>query len=203
MLRVGSLSYSEIAERVGCCIDTVSFVRKLYDIEHIPINNFEKTSITVEQYTLDGKYVQSFKSFREAGRWLIANGHAKQSYDGGVSQHIGSVCMGKRKSCVWVSLEKINLTSRTSRNHVVVVVKYPKLPPFIRIFQVQFLATTHSGFCTFSPFSKMFTFSKHTANINFLPDKEKNKGLEFSYYTAKYITIFLVRQPIRIRRKKR
>lgn len=98
MLRVGSLSYSEIAERVGCCIDTVSFVRKLYGIEHIPTNNFEKTGITVEQYTLDGEYVQSFKSFREAGRWLIANGYAKQSYDGGVSQHIGSVCMGKRKS---------------------------------------------------------------------------------------------------------
>lgn len=97
LLGVGGLSYAKIAERVGCCVDTVSFVRKLYNIKHIPSNNSENTSIAVEQYTLDEEYVQSFRSFREAGRWLIANGYTKQTYDGGVSQHIGLVCMGRRK----------------------------------------------------------------------------------------------------------
>lgn len=90
-------TFQEVADIIGCCVDVVSFVNKKYNINHEPENNFVKTSKKVNQYDKQGNYIQSFKSYAEAARWLETNGYVKGHLNG-VRGHIGEVCKGKRKS---------------------------------------------------------------------------------------------------------
>ena len=46
---------------VGCCNDTVTFVSKKYHIEYLP----DRNRIPVEQYDLEGHYIQSFSSYKK------------------------------------------------------------------------------------------------------------------------------------------
>lgn len=95
--------YREIADMVGCCSDTVSFVAKKYDIDYIPEQPWEKRCVPVEQYDLEGHYIQSFNSCNEATRWLFENELLPKA-SGGAASHIGQVVNGKRKTAygfVW------------------------------------------------------------------------------------------------------
>ena len=89
--------YREIADMVGCCSDTVSFVAKKYDIDYIPEQPWEKRCVPVEQYDLEGHYIQSFNSCGEATRWLFENELLSKA-SGGAASHIGQVVNGKRKT---------------------------------------------------------------------------------------------------------
>lgn len=96
-LLIEGRKYQEIADMVGCCLDTVAFVNKKYQIGHVPRNNYKERSIPVEQYDLEGNYIQSFPSYAEAARWLFENGRVPH-LKGGIKSHIGLVVKGKQKT---------------------------------------------------------------------------------------------------------
>ena len=69
--------YQEVSDIVGCCYDTVRFVAKKYNIDYIAEPPTAKLCIPVEQYDLDGHYIQSFNSFSDAARWLFENKYTR------------------------------------------------------------------------------------------------------------------------------
>lgn len=90
-------TYQEVADEIGCCVDTVSFVGKKYNLKHKPRNNFVSLSKPVMQYDKNGNYIQSFDSYTDAARWLEDNCYVSGSLRG-VASHIGEVCSGRRKT---------------------------------------------------------------------------------------------------------
>lgn len=88
---------SEICKILGCCPDTVIKVAKINNIPLTIINPFDLTKKSVEQYTKNGIYVQTFNSYAEAARWLQEQGVVQKNLNG-VRGHIGDVCNGKRKT---------------------------------------------------------------------------------------------------------
>lgn len=92
LLREGR-KHKEVMNIVGCCSDTVTFVSKKYHIDYIP----ERNRIPVEQYDLEGHYIQSFSSYREASRWIIENNYTSDTSCRGVRSHILKVANGKQK----------------------------------------------------------------------------------------------------------
>lgn len=83
----------EVMDIVGCCYDTVRFVIKKYNIDYI---REQKNACPVEQYDLDGHYIQSFGSCSEAARWLFKNKYTS-SPGGDAGTHIAAVIRGKQK----------------------------------------------------------------------------------------------------------
>ena len=71
----------------------VTFVSKKYHIDYIP----ERNRIPVEQYDLEGHYIQSFSSYREASRWIIENNYTSDTSCRGVRSHILKVANRKQK----------------------------------------------------------------------------------------------------------
>ena len=99
LLKAGKTT-EEIVEIIGCCKDTIYKVAR--NCGHIfpPSRTQEKIkqkSIKVYQYDLSGNYIQSFNSYMDASRWLLASGKIKNN-SGSVRTHIGEVCNGKRKT---------------------------------------------------------------------------------------------------------
>ena len=63
--------------------------------------------IKVNQYDLDGNFIQSFESYAEAARWLENNNYVNGNLNG-VRAKIGEVCRGKRKTAykfIWRNSE--------------------------------------------------------------------------------------------------
>ena len=63
--------------------------------------------IKVNQYDLDGNFIQSFESYAEAARWLENNNYVNGNLNG-VRAKIGEVCQGKRKTAykfIWRNSE--------------------------------------------------------------------------------------------------
>ena len=83
----------EVMDIVGCCYDTVRFVIKKYNIDYI---RKQKNACPVEQYDLDGHYIQSFDSCSEAARWLFKNKYTS-SPGSDAGTHIAAVIRGKQK----------------------------------------------------------------------------------------------------------
>ena len=48
---------------------------------------------------LQGNYIRSFDSIREAAKFMISKKNKNISNGGGYSSHISSVCRGNRKTC--------------------------------------------------------------------------------------------------------
>lgn len=96
LLREGR-KYQEVADVVGCCLGTVAFVNKKYRIGYVPENHWTERSIPVEQYDLDGHYIQSFNSCGDATRWLFENKYTS-SASTSAHTHIMEVARGKRKT---------------------------------------------------------------------------------------------------------
>lgn len=96
LLREGR-KYQEVADVVGCCLSTVAFVNKKYRIGYVPENHWTERSIPVEQYDLDGHYIQSFNSCGDATRWLFENKYTS-SASTSAHTHIMEVARGKRKT---------------------------------------------------------------------------------------------------------
>lgn len=88
--------YQEISDTVGCCYDTVRFVAKKFNIDYIAEPPNAKQCVPVEQYDLEGHYIQSFNSCGEAARWLFENKYTRSECNG-VYTHITDVLRGKHK----------------------------------------------------------------------------------------------------------
>lgn len=89
--------YQEIMGIEGCCLDTVAFVNKKFNIGYTQERYWTKRSFPIEQCDLDGNYIQSFNSCSEAARWLFENKYTS-STSGGIVTHITTVVKGKRKT---------------------------------------------------------------------------------------------------------
>lgn len=102
LLRKGR-RYQEVSDIVGCCYDTVIFVAKKYNIDYIVGPPTAKPCIPVEQYDLEGHYIQSFNSCSDAARWLFENKHTR-SVGREANTHIADALRGKYKTAygfVW------------------------------------------------------------------------------------------------------
>ena len=94
----------QVAEIIGCSVDTVSIVAKEYHIKvqskgHLNVNQKK----AVSQYDKNGNLIQIFESIADAARWLYEQGKVP-SLNGGVRTNISRVCQNKRKSAykyVW------------------------------------------------------------------------------------------------------
>lgn len=82
-------SSGQVAQKVGCSVDTVTNVLKAHGIQ--PRGHSNK----VNQYDLEGNYLRTFDSTTLAEQWLIENGYTKSKK---AHAHITEVCKGKRPS---------------------------------------------------------------------------------------------------------
>ena len=87
---------NEVARRMGISSDTVSIVLKNNNIERLksPEVAALATGKVVNQYSLEGEYLQSFPSAKAAAESL---GKISPTSNG-ASSHISDVCRGKRKT---------------------------------------------------------------------------------------------------------
>lgn len=87
---------NEVARRMGISSDTVHTILKSNNVEII--KNSEVSARVagkiINQYSLDGKYIQSFPSAKAAAESL----GKISSTSNGASSHISDVCRGKRKT---------------------------------------------------------------------------------------------------------
>jgi group I intron endonuclease len=92
----------EIIKIIGCSSDVVRKIAKIKGIEleqpkKSLQNKMKEGKISVDQYDLKEKFLQTFESYAEAARWLEKNGYVKGNLSG-VRTKIGEVCTGKRKT---------------------------------------------------------------------------------------------------------
>ena len=95
-----SKNCEEAAIKIGCCVDTVRIVAKLYGIDVHYDNEYKlllKDSCkSVLQYDKDGNLLNEFSSTVCAGDYIAKLKHINLS--SGIRGHICSVCNGKRKT---------------------------------------------------------------------------------------------------------
>ena len=93
---------NEIALKYGCDKHTVTDALRLYNID-TKKNNLDRQKHLVHQYDKQGNYIQSFESYREAARYLIANSETTAKITS-IATNIGRVVKGERKTAegyVW------------------------------------------------------------------------------------------------------
>lgn len=83
-------SQKQVAEKIGCCDDTISKILKAHNV---PIRGGNTRKI--DQFDKAGNYVQSFFGSIEAAKWLVENGLAKSTYS---KRHITDCCNKKIKA---------------------------------------------------------------------------------------------------------
>ena len=93
---------AEVARRLGIDVSTVRSILHSNNIEIIPVGLASAivTGKVVNQYDLQGNYIQSFVSAKAAAESL----NKITSTSNGASSHISDVCRGKRKTAygyVW------------------------------------------------------------------------------------------------------
>lgn len=101
LLKQGMLTL-DICKMIGCCQDTVYKVSKNSGIpltieKNNLANEMQKSKKSIEQYSLQEEYIQTFESCMDASRWLFKNGYCK-TLNGGVRSHISDAAKGKRKT---------------------------------------------------------------------------------------------------------
>lgn len=93
------LTMKQTAAKVGCCVDTVSKVIKIYGIQkhkqYTGSCNQPKSIIQLDKET--GEVLKVFNTVSEAALWLAENGYAKTN-NGGVRQKISHCANGKLKT---------------------------------------------------------------------------------------------------------
>lgn len=77
-----------------------SSVQRILKLKNIEIVQFGQTKKPVSQYTLEGIFIQTFDSRREAANWIIENHYTDTKIDGSstVANKISLVCRNKRKT---------------------------------------------------------------------------------------------------------
>lgn len=87
---------NEVARRMGISSDTVHIILKSNNVEILKNSEVSArvTGKIINQYSLDGEYIQSFPSAKAAAESL----GKISSTSNGASSHISDVCRGKRKT---------------------------------------------------------------------------------------------------------
>lgn len=87
---------NEVARRMGISSDTIHTILKSNNVEIIKNSEVSArvTGKIINQYSLDGEYIQSFPSAKSAAESL----GKISSTSKGASSHISDVCRGKRKT---------------------------------------------------------------------------------------------------------
>lgn len=98
IIKLYNIGYSQkqISEKIGCCSCTVSKVLKDKNIS-IRFGRCKK----IDQFDLDGHYIQSFFGSTKVAEWLVENNLAKSHYS---KRHITDCCNNKARSAygyVW------------------------------------------------------------------------------------------------------
>lgn len=90
------LTVKEIAHKLCCATKTVRLVLKAegYDTQH---NAFTQMRQSVNQYTIDNQYIQSFPSIHDAASYLQQHGHNIKRTS--LVTNISRAAKGQRKSC--------------------------------------------------------------------------------------------------------
>ena len=83
-------SQKQVAQKIGCCDDTVSKVLKAHNI---PVRGGSTKKI--DQFDIAGNYIQSFFGSIEVAKWLVENGLAKSVNS---KRHITECCNKKISS---------------------------------------------------------------------------------------------------------
>lgn len=83
-------SQKQVAQKIGCCDDTVSKVLKAHNI---PIRG--SSTKKIDQFDMAGNYIQSFFGSVEVAKWLVEMGLAKSTSS---KRHITECCNKKIKS---------------------------------------------------------------------------------------------------------
>ena len=90
---------SDNAIRKYC--EKIGLSTHIKDYKDIPKEEFERgkksTNFLIEQYDLNGNYIQTFDSGANAARWIYENGMCK-TLNSGVRSHINDAANGKRKT---------------------------------------------------------------------------------------------------------
>ena len=90
----------KVAERLSISPETVSVaVKEFGDIPYCK-QGFAKSVLEVDMLDMQGNYIKTFSSIREAARFIVEEQNKNTSNIGGYSSHISSVCKGNRKSCL-------------------------------------------------------------------------------------------------------
>ena len=91
---------AETAKQLQIDVETVS--KAVKEFGEIPYckKGFVKPSQAVDRLTLNGEYIDSFSSIREALRYLLPQLGKNIKNISGYSSHIGQVCKGTRKTCL-------------------------------------------------------------------------------------------------------
>lgn len=89
---------SEVAEKYSCDRKQLATILKARNIPILSSEevNRNKNGVIINQYDLNGKYIQTFASARQAAQSI--NPNAKPTSLSGMSSHISDVCKGKRKT---------------------------------------------------------------------------------------------------------
>ena len=101
------LSIKQVAAKIQCCVDTVSKVLHLYnvDIRNCNYNCYKENyqgvinkPLKVARLDINTEEIlQEYDSIALAGHWLVDNGFAKK-YCGGIRQKISFCCKGEQKT---------------------------------------------------------------------------------------------------------
>lgn len=86
----------ETADKIGCCIDTVSKILKANSINGYK-NNSKNLSKRIKQYSLEGEYLRTFEALARASEWLCENGYIKKIYNS-IGSKISAVANNKAKT---------------------------------------------------------------------------------------------------------
>lgn len=86
----------DTAKQIGCCIDTVSKVLQLYNIDSNK-NKIKSLSKKINQLDMNNNFIRTFDSTMDAIKWLYENGFTKTPSTGN-SSHLGKCANGKVKS---------------------------------------------------------------------------------------------------------
>lgn len=88
------------AEICGCCADSVRNIlreRKIPILSSQEILKIQKSKV-INQYDLNGEYIRTFASLRDAARYIQSLSPEKRTNMRGIVQHISDVAKGKRKT---------------------------------------------------------------------------------------------------------
>ena len=102
-------SLEAVRQLYGCDTQHLSYILKQKNIQVKSSQeiNQEKFGKQVNQYDLQGKYIQTFAGVRDAARAVSPEN--KKNNLGGAASHITDVCKGKRKTAykyIWKFVEK-------------------------------------------------------------------------------------------------
>lgn len=91
---------TKTAEICNCCIDSVSHILKERHIDIISSQELAKrnSSKMINQYDLQGNYIQTFQSIFDAARYIQSLDPVNRTGLKGIRSHIAAVAKGKRKT---------------------------------------------------------------------------------------------------------